>query len=60
MTPSAELVDEALYQLARLIARCDAASGLMYAIGERDAAEKLRADAETARQWIRDIEEARP
>jgi lactam utilization protein B len=60
MTPSAELMDEALYQLARLIARCEAAAGVVAAIGHHDMSEKLRRDAEVARQWIRDIHEARP
>lgn len=60
MTPSAELIAEALYQLARLAARCEAAAGAMSVIGNSEAAEKLRRDAEVARQWIREIEEARP
>jgi lactam utilization protein B len=58
--PSDDTVAEALYQLARLAARCEAAAGVVAAIGHHDMSEKLHRDAEVARQWIRDIEEARP
>ena len=60
MTPSAEMIAEALYQLARLAARCEAAAGVVAAIGHHDMSEKMRRNAEVARQWIRDIEESRP
>ena len=58
--PAQALVDEALRRLRILAERNEHAADGLDAIGQRERAEALRTAAGTARNWIRDIEEARP
>lgn len=58
--PAQVLVDEALRRLRILAERNEHAADGLDAIGQRERAESLRIAAGVARDWIRDIEEARP